>query len=97
MATFVSTINFTRQGITNIRDTTKRAASFTSEAQKMGVEVTEMLWTLGAADGLLIFEAPDDKTASALMLQLASLGNVQTQTTRAFREAEMSQILSKLS
>ena len=60
MATSISTINFAEQGIQAIKETTKRAASIKAAAKKMGVKVTNIFWTLGAYDGLLIFEAPDD-------------------------------------
>jgi uncharacterized protein with GYD domain len=52
-------------------------------------------WTLGAFDGVLIFEAADEETATAAVLQLGSLGNVQTQTGRAFNTAEMEKILAQ--
>lgn len=96
MATYISTIKFTQQGIQHIGDTTKRAAALRTMAKKMGAKVKETYWTLGEHDGYLIFEAPDDETATAVMLQLGSLGNVQTSTSRAFTAAEMDQILAKL-
>jgi uncharacterized protein with GYD domain len=96
MATFISTIKFTEQGIKSIGETTKRAASLKASAKKMGVKVTSVLWTLGAYDGLLIFEAPDDETATVLMLHLCSMGNLQTTTARAFTTAEMDGILAKM-
>ena len=96
MATFVSTIKFTEQGIKAIRETTKRAALVKAAAKKMGVKVSEIFWTLGAYDGLLIFQAPDAETATALMLHLGTLGNVQTTTARAFTLAEMDGILAKM-
>ena len=61
MATFVTTLKFTPQGITNSHETTKRAAAFKAAAKKLGVKVTEQLWTLGRFDGLLVFEAPDEE------------------------------------
>jgi uncharacterized protein with GYD domain len=97
MATFVSTIKFTEQGIKAIKETTKRSASIKATAKKTGVKVTSIFWTLGAYDGLLIFEAPDDETATALMLHLGTSGNVQTTTARAFTAAEMDSILAKMS
>ena len=96
MATFVSTIRFTEQGIKAIKETTKRAASIKAAAKKMGVKVNNIFWTLGAFDGLLIFEAPDDETATAFMLHLGMKGNVQTTTARAFTAAEIDGILAKL-
>ena len=97
MPTFLTTIKFTDQGIRNIQDTGKRASAFKAMAKKMGVKVANIYWTLGAIDGAIIFDAPDEETATALMLQLTSLGNLNTQTSRAFDAAEMNTILSKLS
>ena len=94
MATFIASIKFTQQGITNFRDTCKRAEAFKASAKKMGVKVTNVFWTLGAFDGVLIFEAADEETATAAILQLGSLGNVQTQTARAFNVAEMEKVLA---
>jgi uncharacterized protein with GYD domain len=53
------------------------------------------LWTLGPYDGALVLEADDDAAVTALMLSLASLGNVKTQTLRAFEEKEMDEILGR--
>jgi uncharacterized protein with GYD domain len=94
MATFVATLRFTAQGIKEVQNTTKRAAALKGAAKKLNVKVNTVLWTLGAFDGLLVFEAADDETATALMLQLGALGNVQTTTTRAFTAAEMDKILA---
>ena len=96
MATFVSTIKFTDQGIRAIDETTKRASALKSAARKLGVKVKEIYWTLGDYDGLLLFDAPDDETATALLLHLGKLGNVHTTTARAFTSAEMKQVLAKL-
>ena len=76
MATFITTIIFTDQGEKNIQETTKRAASFKATAKKMGVKVVGQYWTLGEFDGLMIYDAPDEETATALMLHLGSLDNV---------------------
>ena len=94
MATFITTIKFTQQGIKGIDETTKRAAALKAAAKKMGVKVVDIFWTLGPFDGLVVFEAPDEETATALMLHVCSLGNVQTQTARAFTAAEMEKILA---
>lgn len=96
MATYISTLKFTEQGIQNIQETGKRAKAFRDMAKKLGVKVQDVYWTLGPSDGLVIFEAPDEETATAAMLRLGSLGNVHTQTTRAYKAAEMEQVLAKL-
>jgi uncharacterized protein with GYD domain len=96
MATFITTIHFTEQGIKAIQDTCKRAAAFKAAAKKMGVKVSAVYWTLGVFDGVLVCEAPDEATVTAAMLHLGSLGNVRTQTARAFDATEMEKILDKL-
>jgi uncharacterized protein with GYD domain len=96
MATFVSTIKFTEQGIKAVGETTKRAAAVKAAAKKMKVKVTDVYWTLGPFDGLLVFDAPDDETATALLLHLAAQGNVETTTSRAFRANEMDKVLAKI-
>lgn len=95
MATFITTIKFTAQGVKAIDQTTKRAAAIKAAGKKLGVKITDIYWTLGDHDGVLIFQAPDDETASVLLLQLAAAGNVHTTTCRAFNAAEMDAILDK--
>ena len=89
MAMYVSLLQFTEQGIRNVKDTIKRAAAATAEAEKMGVKVTESFWTMGAYDVVLLLEAPNDETASAFSLKIGTLGNVKSQTMRAFSRKEM--------
>jgi uncharacterized protein with GYD domain len=96
MATFIATIKFTQQGIQNIHESPKRAAAFKAAAKKMGVKVTDVYWTLGYFDGVLIFEAPDEDTATAAMLHLSLQGNVHTTTARAFGSTEMDKIVGLL-
>ena len=62
----------------------------------MGVKVSGMYWTLGAFDGMIIVEAPDEATATAVLLQLGSLGSMRTQTVRAFDAAPMQKVLGAL-
>jgi len=97
MPTFITAMNYTEQGIKGVKDTTKRAAAAKTAAKKMGVKIQNIYWTLGKYDGLMILEAPDAETATGFLLQLSTLGNVKTTTTRAFTAAEMETVLSKLS
>jgi uncharacterized protein with GYD domain len=96
MPTFIANVKFTQQGIKEIDHTTRRAAVFKAEAKKLGAKVKEIYWTLGDHDGLLVLDAPDDETATAVMLQLGAKGNVHTSTCRAYSAAEMERILAKL-
>ena len=96
MATFITTIKYTQQGIKGIDETTKRAAALKAAGKKLGVKVTDVYWTLGDHDGVLIFDAPDDEAAATLLLHLGAAGNVHTTTVRAFTAAEMDKILAKV-
>lgn len=97
MATFISLLNFTEQGVKNFRSSPDRADAFKSMAKKMGVTVKEIYWTVGVYDIVLILDAPDDETIAALMLSLASFGNVKTHTLRAFDASQIKKIISKAS
>jgi uncharacterized protein with GYD domain len=96
MAMYVSLIQFTDQGIRNIKDTVKRGDAAMAEARKLGMKITEEFWTMGAYDVVVMFDAPNDETMSAFMLKIGSLGNVKSQTLRAFRREEMENILAKI-
>ena len=93
---FVSLVTFTNQGVHSIQQTTERAATFTGLASQSGVEIEQLLWLTGRFDGLMVFNAPDAETASALMLDLARKGNVTTETCQAFDAEEMDRVVAKL-
>ena len=96
MATYVCLIQFTDQGIRNIKDTVKRGDAAMAEAEKMGMKIVDEFWTIGAYDAVVVLEAPNDETMSAFILKIGSLGNVKSHTLRAFRRNEMEDILAKI-
>ncbi len=96
MAKYVSLLQFTDQGVRTVKDTVKRAEAATAEAEKMGVKITDAFWTMGAYDVVILLDALDDESVSALSLKLGSLGNVKSQTMRAFTREEMERILAKI-
>lgn len=96
MANYVVLASFTDQGIKGIKDTTKRAKGFRDLAKTMGGHIKDIYWTLGRYDVVLTMEAPNDETATAILLKAGSLGNLKSETLRAFEEKETDQILSKI-
>ena len=96
MPTYITLTHFTDQGVKHVRESPARAASFTAAAKKLGVKVTNIYWTLGDYDTVIISEAPDDETAAAVMVSLASRGNVRPKTLRAFTASEMETIVGKI-
>ena len=95
MVTYVTLFHWTEQGISKVQDTIKRAEDFAASAEKAGARVKSFYWTVGQYDGIITVEAPDDATAVALIAKVARLGNIRTETLRAFDSAEMRGVLSK--
>jgi uncharacterized protein with GYD domain len=96
MATYITLMNFTAQGLTNVKNSVKRAEAAKKAATKAGVAIKEVLWTQGKYDVVVISEAPDDASATAMVLNIAKQGNVHTQMLRAFTATEMEKILEKV-
>lgn len=65
-------------------------------AKTFGVTVKEIVWTQGRYDVVTILEAPDEAAAMSLSLSLSALGNVRTETLRAFSAADMTNIVGKM-
>jgi uncharacterized protein with GYD domain len=96
MAMFVVLASFTDQGIRGIKETAKRAKGFRDAAKAMGVTVKDILWTLGHYDVIVTMEAPNDEDAAALMMKVGALGNLKSQTLRAFSEQEVERFVSRI-
>ena len=96
MATFISLVNFTEQGIRNAKESPNRAAAFGASVESLGVKLKDIYWTVGHYDAVAIIEGPDDESVTAALLSLGSHGNVRTETLRAFSEKEMKGIISKM-
>ena len=97
MATYILQISYTQQGVQNIKDSPARVEAFKNELRSAGAELNEIYLVMGKYDFLAITEMPDDKTVAKVCLALNSLGNVRTQTFRAFSEDEFRDIVDSLS
>jgi uncharacterized protein with GYD domain len=97
MPTYVVLMNWTDQGIRSVKDTVQRRDQANALAEKHGASIEEVYWTVGPYDLVTIVEAPDDESATAMLLELATAGNLRTTTLRAYDREEMSGILERLS
>lgn len=61
----------------------------------MGVTIKEMYWTLGHDDRVVILER-DDEAVTSTPLKVGSLGNVRSETLRAFSAAEVGRIVGNI-
>jgi uncharacterized protein with GYD domain len=96
MPTYVTLIKWTDQGVRNAKDSIQRAGAFRSDLERRGGKLLSIYWTQGKYDIVTTIDAPDDQTAMAALLAVGGLGNVRTETLRAFNETEMQSILQKV-
>jgi len=95
MATFITLLNFTDQGIRNIKESPDRYEAFKAMAEKLGVTVKSVYYTVGQYDLVVVVDGTDEAVTTAL-LKVGSLGNVRTQTLRGFSVEEMRKIVGNL-
>lgn len=96
MPTYIMLARFTDQGIRNIKDSPKREEAFRNLSKKVGAQVKDVYRTMGRYDVVAIVDAPDAVTMNAILYSLGSLGNVRTETLRAFTRQETDQALAKM-
>lgn len=96
MPTYILLTNYTAQGIKNIKESPSRFDAAKKAIQSMGADIKQVFLTMGQYDLVLIAEAPDDETIAKFVLATGSLGNVSTQTLRAFTEDEFRKIVAGL-
>lgn len=96
MPTYIVLGNFTDQGIRSIRDSLKREDAFRKQCDKVGARVKDVYRTMGRHDLTAIVDVPDDVTLTSLLYSVGALGNVRTETLRAFTRQETEEALAKM-
>ena len=95
MPTYISLVNWTEQGVRELKESPARADATAELAASLGGKLVQLYWTVGPYDLVSIFEAPDDETASAFSLTIAARGAVRTTTLRAFDREDIEKIIAK--
>ena len=96
MATYIHLLNWTEQGAKNVKETVNRTEKNRQMIEKLGGRLLNIFWTQGGYDVVAITEWPDEGSAVAFSLALASSGNVRSETLRAFSAEEMDSFLKKI-
>ncbi len=96
MATYIILINYTDQGIRNIKDSPKRLDAAKKMLKSLGGEIKDFYLTMGGYDIAIVAEAPNDEVIAKFTLASGSLGNVRTTTLKAFPEPEYRKIIAAL-
>jgi uncharacterized protein with GYD domain len=97
MSHFVTLIRYTQQGVTKIKESPARLDAARKSAEKAGGKIHAWYLTMGRYDAMLVSEFPNDETAAKFTLSVGALGNVTTETLKAFTEAEYRKIVGGLS
>lgn len=93
---FISSLNWTEQGIRNVKDAPKRAQAARDIAKKLGVEIKELYLTSGDTDMVAILEAANGDNIAKFAMAIGAQGNVRTRTARAWTAPEMQKLISEL-
>ena len=96
MATYISLVNYTEQGIKAIKESPNRVDAVRALAKSLGGEMNDLYLTMGSYDIVAISEFPDAEAAAKFALKLGSLGNIRTTTLQAFNEEQFRKIVSEI-
>jgi len=96
MPSYIVLLKWTEQGVANVKESPSRLDSGRKAFKKFGVKIKDTYLTMGRYDLVCVVEAPDDETFARAMLTLGSQGNVQTETLKAFSEAEYRKIVDSI-
>ncbi len=96
MATYLMLLNWTDQGIRNVKESPKRMDAAKKLAKDLGGEIKTVYMTQGNFDLALVAEMPNDEKTASYVLKLGSLGNVRTTTLKAYSEDDYRKITGGL-
>ena len=96
MATYITLVRYTDQGAQNIKASPARLDAAKKLFQSMGAELKQWYLVMGQYDAVIVSDGPNDETVAKLALAVGSLGNVRTETLRAFTENEYRTIIAAL-
>jgi len=96
MTTYITLLRYTQQGIENMKESPSRLEAAKESFRALGAELKAFYLVNGQYDAVIVSEAPDDETATKIALATSSLGNVRTETLRAYTEEEYRKIIADL-
>jgi uncharacterized protein with GYD domain len=96
VATYISFIQFTQQGLASIKDSPKRLDAARKAFEQAGAKIKDFYLVMGKYDIVIVVEAPNDEAIAKTSLAIASKGNIKTSTSRAFTEAEYRKLIDSL-
>jgi uncharacterized protein with GYD domain len=96
VTTYIMLINWTDQGIRDVKSSPKRLDAARKLLGDMGGTFKTIYLTMGEFDLVGIAEAPDDAVVARFALILGQAGNVRTRTLKAFPELAYREIIASM-
>lgn len=96
MPHYVYLVQWTDQGIRNVKESPKRGEDFQRAVVAAGGKVSLFLHAMGIYDVIAAVELPSDEVANRLALGAGMAGFVRTTTMKSWTDAEFRQLVEKL-
>jgi uncharacterized protein with GYD domain len=96
MPTYIAMLNWTSQGLQNIKQSPSRLDAARKAFEAAGAKMKDFYMVTGQHDMIAVVDAPDDIALAKAILGLTSQGSITTQTCRAFTEQEYRNIIGGL-
>lgn len=96
METYIILGNYTEEGIEDIKESPARIQAARQAVEGAGGKFVSWYLTMGRFDFVAITEAPDTKSAAAVLLAIGAQGNIRTETLRALTESEFEEVLQQV-
>ena len=94
MPTFMCFINWTEQGVKNIKDIGKRSNAAGTLAEKLGGKIISAHVTTGQYDVVVTIDMPSGDAMVKFATALSAAGNVRTTTVRAYAPEEFAKLVA---
>ena len=96
MPTYIILMNYTEQGIKNIKEAPERTERLTKTLESMGGKVIGHYAVMGQWDRISIVEMPSDDVMASAALRMGAGGIIRTMTLKAWPMADFSKIIRAL-
>jgi uncharacterized protein with GYD domain len=96
MPQYVTLLKYTQQGSANIKQSPARLEAAKKAAAELGGKLHAWYLTMGQYDAVAIWEFPNDEASARFLLSIAALGNLTSETLKAFDEAEYRKLIGEI-
>jgi len=96
MPSYVMLVNWTAEGIRQVKQAPQRGDAFRKSVEHAGGKVLSFLHTMGAYDAVAAVELPSDEVANQLALRAGMQGFIRTTTLKGWSASEFAKFVETL-